>query len=82
MKKSEVNRLTLSYLAVIMTLSLIFTGIIYLLSTASLNRPLVPSENENASVSVEAPEFEERSFERTFRKRLESRDNTTRTTII
>lgn len=82
MKKSEVNRLTLSYLAVIMPLSLIFTGIIYLLSTASLNRPLLPSEEENSSVSVEAPEFEEHSFENTFRKRLERRDNTTRTTII
>lgn len=82
MKKSEVNRLTLSYLAVIMTLSLIFTGIIYLLSTASLNRPLLPSEEENSSVSMEAPEFEEHSFENTFRKRLERRDNTTRLTII
>ena len=82
MKKSEVNRLILSYLAVIMTLSLIFTGIIYLLSTASLNRPLLPSEEENSSVSVETPEFEEHSFENTFRKRLERRDNTTRMTII
>lgn len=82
MKKTEVNRLTLSYLAVIMTLSLIFTGIIYLLSTASLNRPLLPSEEENSSVSVEAPEFGEHSFENTFRKRLERRDNTTRMTII
>ena len=82
MRKSEVNRLTLSYLAVIMTLSLIFTGIIYLLSTASLNRPLLPSEEENSSVSMEAPEFEEHSFENTFRKRLERRDNTTRMTII
>ena len=82
MKKSEVNRLTLSYLAVIMTLSLIFTGIIYLLSTASLNRPLVPSEDENISVNVEASELEEHSFERTFKKRLERRDNTTRLTIV
>ena len=82
MKKSEVNRLTLSYLAVIMTLSLIFTGIIYLLSTASLNRPLLPSEDENSSVRVEAPEFEEHSFEDNFRKRLERRDDTTRITII
>ena len=82
MKKSEVNRLTLSYLAVIMTLSLIFTGIIYLLSTASLNRPLLPSEGENSSVNVETPEFEKHSFENTFRKRLEKRDNTTRTTIV
>ena len=82
MRKSEVNRLTLSYLAVIMTLSLIFTGIIYLLSTASLNRPLLPSEEENSSVSMEVPEFEEHSFENTFRERLERRDNTTRLTII
>ena len=82
MKKSEVNRLTLSYLSVIMTLSLIFTGIIYLLSTASLNRPLLPSEGESSSINVETPEFEEHSFENTFRKRLERRDNTTRTTIV
>lgn len=82
MKKSEVNRLTLSYLSVIMTLSLIFTGIIYLLSTASLNRPLLPSEGESSSINVETPEFEEHSFENTFRKRLEKRDNTTRATII
>ena len=82
MKKSEVNRLTLSYLAVIMILSLIFTGIIYLLSTASLNRPLVPSEDENSSTVMAEPEFEEHSFENTFRKRLERRDNLTRTTII
>ena len=82
MKKSEVNRLTLSYLAVIMTLSLIFTGIIYLLSTASLNRPLVPNEDENSSTVMAEPEFEEHSFEDTFRKRLERRDNLTRTTII
>ena len=82
MRKSEVNRLALSYLAVIMTLSLIFTGIIYLLSTASLNRPLVPSEDENSSTVVAEPEFEEHSFEDTFRKRLERRDNSTRTTII
>lgn len=82
MKKSEVNRLTLSYLSVIMTLSLIFTGIIYLLSTANLNRPLLPSEGESSSINVETPEFEEHSFENTFRKRLERRDNTTRTTIV
>ena len=82
MKKSEINRLTLSYLSVIMTLSLIFTGIIYLLSTASLNRPLLPSEGESSSINVETPEFEEHSFENTFRKRLEKRDNTTRATII
>ena len=82
MKKSEINRLTLSYLSVIMTLSLIFTGIIYLLSTASLNRPLLPSEGESSSVNVETPEFEEHSFENIFRKRLERRDNTTRTTIV
>ena len=82
MKKSEVNRLTLSYLSVIMTLSLIFTGIIYLLSTASLNRPLLPSEGESSSINVETTELEEHSFENTFRKRLEKRDNTTRTTIV
>ena len=82
MKKSEVNRLALSYLAVIMTLSLIFTGIIYLLSTASLNRPLVSNEDENSNVSVVVTGLEEHSFEKIFKKRLESRDNMTRVTII
>ena len=82
MKRSEINRLTMSYLAVIMTLSLVFSGIIYLLSTASLNRPLVSSEDENSSLSVKVSELEEHSFEKAFRKRLESRDNTTRVTII
>lgn len=82
MKRSEINGLTMSYLAVIMTLSLVFSGIIYLLSTASLNRPLVSSEDENSSLSVKVSELEEHSFEKAFRKRLESRDNTTRVTII
>lgn len=82
MKKSEVNRLTLSYLAVIMTLSLVFSGIIYLLSTANLNRPLVASVDENSNVSVVVSGLEEHTFEKAFRKRLESRDNTTRVTII
>lgn len=82
MKKSEVNRLALSYLVVIMALSLIFTGIIYLLSTASLNRPLVSNEDENSNVSVVVSGLEEHTFEKIFRKRLESRDNTTRVMII
>ncbi len=82
MKKSEVNRLALSYLVVIMALSLIFTGIIYLLSTASLNRPLVSNEDEYSNVSVVVSGLEEHTFEKIFRKRLESRDNTTRVMII
>ena len=82
MKKSEVNRLTLSYLAVIMTLSLVFSGIIYLLSTANLNRPLVASVDENSNVSVVVSGLEEHTFEKIFRKRLESRDNMTRVAII
>lgn len=82
MKKSEVNRLALSYLAVIMTLSLIFSGIIYLLSTANLNQSLVSSVDENPNVSVVVSEIEEHSFERILRKRLENRDNTTRMMII
>ena len=82
MKKSEVNRLTLSYLAVIMTLSLVFSGIIYLLSTASLNRPLVSDDGENSNVSVVVSGLEEHTFEKIFRKRLESRDNMTRVAII
>jgi sensor histidine kinase len=82
MKKSEMNRLTLSYLAVIMTLSLVFSGIIYLLSTANLNRPLVASVDENSNVSVVVSGLEEHTFEKIFRKRLESRDNMTRVAII
>lgn len=82
MKKTEVNRLTLSYLAVIMTLSLIFSGIIYLLSTANLNRPLIASEDESSNVSVKVSEIEEHLFEKAFREKLESRDNTMRVTII
>ena len=76
------NRLTLSYLAVIMTLSLVFSGIIYLLSTANLNRPLVASVDENSNVSVVVSGLEEHTFEKIFRKRLESRDNMTRVAII
>ena len=70
----------MSYLAVIMTLSLIFTGIIYMLATASLNRPLIPSDEEPTSSSVS--DFEDRSFENMIEKRLERRDNLTRTNIV
>ena len=65
-----------------MTLSLVFSGIIYLLSTANLNRPLVATVDENSNVSVVVSGLEEHTFEKAFRKRLESRDNTTRVTII
>ena len=81
MKKSEINRLTMSYLAVIMTLSLIFTGIIYMLATASLNRPLTMGEDEGVGSSLNT-EFEDHTFENMFEKRLERRDNSTRTSIV
>lgn len=44
MKQQRVRRLALSYLAVIMTLSLAFSVIIYAITSAQLNRPLPLSE--------------------------------------
>ena len=45
MKQQRVRRLALSYLAVIMTLSLVFSVIIYIVTAAQLNRPLPPGEH-------------------------------------
>ena len=45
MKQQRVRRLALSYLAVIMTLSLAFSVIIYAITSAQLNRPLPPGEH-------------------------------------
>ena len=80
MKKSEITRLTLSYLGVIMTLSVIFSIIIYMIATAGLNRPLVVGDEER--MRAENISFEDHSFEDMFEKRLNRRDNSTRENII
>ena len=74
MKKSEITRLTLSYLGVIMTLSVIFSIIIYMIATAGLNRPLVVGDEER--MRAENISFEDHSFEDMFEKRLNRRDKT------
>ena len=59
MKQQRVRRLALSYLAVIMTLSLAFSVIIYAITSAQLNRPLPPSEH-----TQQPPELVKRQFNR------------------
>ena len=44
MKRQRIRRLALSYLAVIMTLSLVFSVIIYAITSVQLDRPLPPGE--------------------------------------
>lgn len=73
MKQQRVRRLALSYLAVIMTLSLVFSVIIYVITSAQLNRPLPPSEQ-----AQQPPELVERQFSR----RLEQRNRETRRSVI
>lgn len=73
MKQQRVRRLALSYLAVIMTLSLAFSVIIYAITSAQLNRPLPPSEH-----AQQPPELIERQFSR----RLEQRNRETRGSVI
>lgn len=73
MKRQRVRRLALSYLAVIMTLSLLFSVIIYAITSAQLNRPLPPSEH-----TQQPPELVERQFSR----RLEQRNRETRGSVI
>ena len=57
MKQQRVRRLALSYLAVIMTLSLVFSVIIYAITSVQLSRPLPPSEH-----AQQLPELIERQF--------------------
>ena len=45
MKQRRVRRLALSYLAVIMTLSLVFSVIIYIVTSTQLNRELPPDDH-------------------------------------
>lgn len=73
MKRQRVRRLALSYLAVIMTLSLVFSVIIYAITYVQLNRPLPPGEH-----AQQPPELIERQFSR----RLEQRNRETRGSVI
>ena len=73
MKQQRVKRLALSYLAVIMTLSLLFSVIIYVITSVQLNRPLPPGEH-----AQQPPELIERQFNR----RLERRNSETRGSVI
>ena len=73
MKQQRVRRLALSYLAVIMTLSLAFSVIIYAITSVQLNRPLPPGEH-----AQQPPELIERQFSR----RLEQRNRETRGSVI
>lgn len=73
MKQQRFRRLALSYLAVIMTLSLLFSVIIYAITSAQLNRPLPPGEH-----AQQPPELVERQFSH----RLEQRNRETRGSVI
>ena len=73
MKRQRVRRLALSYLAVIMTLSLVFSVIIYAITSVQLDRPLPPGEQ-----AQQPPELIERQFSR----RLEQRNRETRGSVI
>ena len=73
MKQQRVRWLALSYLAVIMTLSLAFSVIIYAITAVQLNRPLPPGEH-----AQQPPELVERQFSR----RLEQRNSETRGSVV
>ena len=73
MKQQRVRRLALSYLAVIMTLSLAFSVIIYAITSAQLNRPLPPGEHAQQPPDI---------IERQFSHRLEQRNSETRGSVI
>lgn len=73
MKQQRVRCLALSYLAVIMTLSLVFSVIIYIITAVQLNRPLPPGEH-----AQQPPELVERQFSH----RLEQRNSETRGSVI
>lgn len=71
--RQRLRRLALSYLAVIMTLSVAFSGIIYTITAAQLSRPLPINEHNQASLVL---------IEDQFNRRLEQRDNQTRGSVI
>lgn len=73
MKQQRVRRLALSYLAVIMTLSLVFSVIIYIITATQLNRPLPPGEHSQQPPAM---------FETQFNRRLERRNSETRGLVI
>lgn len=72
MKQQRVKRLALSYLAVIMTLSLVFSVIIYAVTSTQLNRKLPPDDHIKQSADIEDQ----------FHHRLERRDNETREMVV
>ena len=72
MKQKRVQRLALSYLTVIMTLSVLFSGIIYTVTSSQLNRSLPPDDHIKQSTDIEDQ----------FNHRLERRDNKTREMVI
>ena len=73
MKRQRVRRLALSYLAVIMTLSLVFSVILYIITAAQLNRPLPPGEHSQQPPAM---------FETQFNRRLEQRNSETHGLVI
>ena len=73
MKQQRVRWLALSYLAVIMTLSLAFSVIIYAITAVQLNRPLPPGEHAQQPTEL---------VERQFTRRLEQRNRETRGSVI
>ena len=72
MKQKRVQRLALSYLTVIMTLSVLFSGIIYAVTSSQLNRSLPPDDHVKQTSEIEDQ----------FNHRLERRDNKTREMVI
>ena len=72
MKQQRVRRLALSYLTVIMTLSVLFSGIIYAVTSSQLNRSLPPDDHIKQTSEIEDQ----------FNHRLERRDNKTREMVI
>ena len=73
MKQQRVGRLALSYLAVIMTLSLVFSVIIYAITAVQLNQPLPPGEHAQQPTEL---------VERQFSRRLERRNSETRGSVV
>jgi len=71
-KQKRVQRLALSYLTVIMTLSVLFSGIIYAVTSSQLNRSLPPDDHVKQTSEIEDQ----------FHHRLERRDNETREMVI
>lgn len=58
MRRQRVRRLALSYLAVIMTLSLVFSVIIYAITSIQLNRPLPPGRLYSAATRLIERQFQ------------------------